>query len=372
MYKKVLLDLKNCRERYSDYLKNKRVVIIGPAPSILNSKQKDFIEGFDVIVRLNKALPIPNDLIEDIGSRTDVLYNCMNPSPECGGIIDIDLLHKSNVKFLVSPYSKYKDYRFGKDVEDFASRNLMYKTPINFCHIDPTLFARLMEIMKLPNTGVNAIIDVLQNDIKELYITGLTFFKGGYIKQYRGYSEKQVLDRMAKYNLHDQDKQLAYMRKLLKNNPRVKLDSALHDIIYDIPTHNVQIDPSLVITSDIIIEQNIEYVDKPYTTILRTINKTPLILNSPVDKPVDKPVAKLVDKPVVKPVDKPSISLKKPVAKPAKPNTQVKKSVKNSKPVDKPKPIVKTEPNAKKSFDKLVNKPSDKSKTTKKTESKVI
>lgn len=226
-------DMAQTRELYANYLKGKRVAIVGPAPSILNSKQKEKLENFDVIVRLNKAVPVPADLFEDIGTRTDVLYNCMNPSQECGGFIDIDLLHKHKVKFLVAPYCEYKEYRFGNDVLDFAERNLKSNAPISFCHIDKTLFARLMEIMKLPNTGINAIIDVLQHDIKELYITGLTFFRGGYIKQYRGYSEKQVLDRMAKYKLHDQDKQLAYMKKLLRNNPRVNMDQALTDIIYE-------------------------------------------------------------------------------------------------------------------------------------------
>jgi hypothetical protein len=238
-------DMTLSRIRYAEYLKGKRVAIIGPAPSILNSKQKTKLESYDVIVRLNKAVPVPYDLVDDIGKRTDVLYNCMNPCQECGGFIDIDLLHKQGVKFLVAPYTHYKEYRFGQDNLNFAERNLKSKAPIFFCHIDNTLFARLMEIMKLPNTGVNAIIDLLYHDIKELYITGLTFFKGGYVKQYRGYSEKQVLARMAKHNLHDQDKQLAYMKKLLRNNPRVVMDQALSEIIYE-NTVPLSIDSSLI------------------------------------------------------------------------------------------------------------------------------
>lgn len=218
------------RQKYCEYLKDKRVVIVGPAPSILNSKQQHLIDSYDVIVRLNRALPLPEHLKVDIGSRTDVLYNCMNPSNECGGKIDTELLNKLGVKFLVSPYSPLKNnYRFKKDIEQFLK-----KTPsVLFCHIDPDYFNKLLKLMQLPNTGICAILDLLQQDIKELYITGFTFFKGGYIKEYRPYNEQQVLARMDKYKLHDQDKQLRYMKKKLLNDTRVKLDDKLREILED-------------------------------------------------------------------------------------------------------------------------------------------
>jgi hypothetical protein len=262
--------LQDARARYSRYMKGKRVVIVGPAPSILHSNQKEFIENFD-----------------------DVLYNCMNPSPECGGVIDIDLLHQHNVKFLVSPYASYKEYRFGDDVLAFAKKNIASKKPINFCHIDTELFGRLMSIMKLPNTGVNAIIDVLQHDIKELYITGLTFFKGGYVKQYRGYSESQVLARMAKYKLHDQDKQLAYMRKLLRDNPRVKLDKALHEIIYEVSLP-LQVDASIVKTVDAsVMKANATISSKPFSdsVIIPATSNQQLISDSTISSGGDRILA---------------------------------------------------------------------------------
>lgn len=224
-------DLKYTRQEYAEYLKGKRIALVGPAPSILNSKQGKALEEYDVIVRLNKAVPVPDELFDDIGRRTDVLYNCMNPSEECGGKIDITELHRRGVKFLVSPFAPYKTYRFGKDIKDFARRNLDHEYGVRFCHIDPKYFARLMVLLKLPNTGIAAILDLLQHDIKSLYITGITFFKGGYIPQYRGYNEKEVMARMARFNLHDQERQLDYMRKILTDNPRVKTDAALAAIL---------------------------------------------------------------------------------------------------------------------------------------------
>ena len=38
-----------------DYLKNKNVCIVGPAESINNTNKGDYIDGFDVVVRINYA-----------------------------------------------------------------------------------------------------------------------------------------------------------------------------------------------------------------------------------------------------------------------------------------------------------------------------
>lgn len=230
------------RQQYQEYLKGKRVVIVGPAPTIVGTRQREVIDSYDVVVRLNKALPLPQTLVDDIGTRTDVLYNCMNPSPECGGEISVDILEANGVKFLVAPYPPTKGYRFGDDINNYLRKNGQ-RVPgeacagatgggkIPFCYFDQKFFKELLKKIKLPNTGINAILDLLSFDISELYITGFTFFKGGYIKEYRNYDEQQVLKRMARFNLHDQDKQLQYMKQVLPNDPRIKMDSALADII---------------------------------------------------------------------------------------------------------------------------------------------
>jgi hypothetical protein len=218
------------RGAYINFIKNKRIVIVGPAPTMLGSRQKDIIDGYDVVVRLNKAIPIKDTLMEDIGTRTDVLYNCMNPSKECGGIINEELLHKNGVKYLVSPYPPIKTshYRFRRDIKDYLSKS---KDLVKFCHFDEEYFNKLLKIMQVPNTGICAILDILKQNIKELYITGFTFFKGGYIKEYRLYNENQVLTRMAKHNLHNQEKQFEHMQKVLKSDTRVKMDKGLFDLI---------------------------------------------------------------------------------------------------------------------------------------------
>lgn len=224
------------RNKLSNFLKGKRVCIVGPAPSIIGSNQGEIIDNYDVVVRLNKALPIPEDLSQDIGTRTDILYNCMNPSEECGGKISISTLNRSNCQFLVGAYPPLE--RMGSTKIRTRKDNLTFyqkynSTYSNFCYTDLNYFRKLWKNMKMPNTGVMTILDLLRFDIKELYITGITFFKGGYYSKYRKYNEKQVLKRMEKFNLHKQNEQRKYVTKVLSKDPRVRVDQALYKIICD-------------------------------------------------------------------------------------------------------------------------------------------
>jgi hypothetical protein len=222
------------RNKLSSYLKGKRVAIIGPAPSVVGSEQAALIDSYDVVVRLNKALPIPKDLQKDVGTRTDILYNCMNPSDDCGGVISVSNLTKCGVKFVVGAYPPLDHVgttklRIKTDNLSFYNRNKgNWK---NFCYTDRTHFLSLWKLMRLPNTGTMAIFDLLRFDIKELYITGITFFKGGYIRSYRDYDEKGIMKHLKKFNLHNPDKQIDFACSRLLKDPRVKMDNTLTDIL---------------------------------------------------------------------------------------------------------------------------------------------
>lgn len=212
---------------YHDFLKDKSVVIVGPAPSIINSNQGKFIDSFDIVVRINKALPIPPKLINDVGTKTDILYNCLKQTSDCGGKINFNLLKNNNVKYLSCPYPPI--HPFKNDIAKFNKENKNY---INFHHIDAQYYLKISQAMGTrPNSGICAILDILRFPIKKLYITGFTFFKGGYYKEYRPLNENQVLSRMSKFGNHDQNKQKIYMKKVLLNNNKVSLDNELKKIL---------------------------------------------------------------------------------------------------------------------------------------------
>ena len=118
-------------DEYSKYLKDKKVVVVGPAPSIIGAKGGKDIDSYDVVVRINKAIPIPSKLYEDIGSRCDILYNCLNADPECGGKINFNKCKEIGIQYICCPYPPISPFK--SDINKFIKIN---KNNFKFHHID--------------------------------------------------------------------------------------------------------------------------------------------------------------------------------------------------------------------------------------------
>ena len=50
-----------------DFLKDKKVILVGPSESLLKNKNKEFIESFDVIVRVNRGIEPTDKYGEYVG-----------------------------------------------------------------------------------------------------------------------------------------------------------------------------------------------------------------------------------------------------------------------------------------------------------------
>ena len=50
------------RTDYKNFLKGKKVCLVGPSATIKNLSQKNKIDSYDVVVRINKALPVHDNL----------------------------------------------------------------------------------------------------------------------------------------------------------------------------------------------------------------------------------------------------------------------------------------------------------------------
>ncbi len=212
---------------YDEYLSGKSVALVGPAPTVIEVENNvDIINSHDIIVRLNRALPIHKDLINKIGSRTEVLYNCLDEDPESGGYLHIPYLAQQ-VDWIIGAYPLKSPFK--QNIVNFQSRN---SGRINFDFFDLDYYEHLEESMGTrPNTGILTMLDLLTRDIKRLYITGFTFFKGGYIRQYRDYTEEQVMNRMKTHGNHHQEPQFRYVKDLLLNDDRVMVDDFMLDIL---------------------------------------------------------------------------------------------------------------------------------------------
>jgi len=210
---------------YAEFLKNKRIAVVGPAPHIVGSKQGKLIDSYDLICRVGRSFNIPKELEEDIGTRVDILYNVLNDhnGERAAGELNIDELSKK-LKWICSgngPYFKCKIWNRKFEIKN--NSRIPFHTP-NKEHYKKIT----KETGRWINSGFVAIIDLLYYNIKELYITGFTFFaeknNNYYYPQYR----KPHLYLEGCYN---GEKQLNYMKKLYKKDKRIKCDKVLKKIL---------------------------------------------------------------------------------------------------------------------------------------------
>ena len=229
-----LLNVK--RFRANKIFKNKRVVIIGAADSAFRYKLKSYIEDFDFIIRLNKAIVSWNpDHDEYVGKRTDILFHGFveNMDRGGGGPLDLALFKKFGVKYLVQPrfdrdgvrnmINFYKKY-LAKDVTTYALGFKDYrKIKVKFGNYHPT-------------KGFNALNTVLESNCKEVAIIGFTFFKTPYAVGYRDNIRdvESNLKHIADQGLHDVDKEYQNFLKLVEKfytTKKIWVDPVLYEIL---------------------------------------------------------------------------------------------------------------------------------------------
>jgi hypothetical protein len=224
------LDIGEDDVEYSTYLYGKSVALVGPAPTVVGSSQGDAIDSYDVVIRTNKAIPPVIEMSSDIGVRCDILYHCMNTSPKAGGEINVDVLIENGVKWLAAPYARRG--RFHHAATMFEADNA---GRLKYHNVDNSFYDSVKKCMgTMPNTGIMAIIDLLRHDVAEIYVTGFTFFRGGYHGHYRnGRSEAHTLNEMQKAGCHKIEPQIEFMKKVMKTDARFKADAPLVAILQE-------------------------------------------------------------------------------------------------------------------------------------------
>lgn len=217
-----------------EWFENKRVAIVGGADSVLNQKSGEFIDSFDVVVRINKGVELIKEQSEYIGKRTDILFHSFLDDPRKLGWspITVNLWKKHGVKHIV--YSKnHKSVKQGiYDVLLFAKKS---NGEMQFTEIPEELYHKNMEVLKpcWPTTGFTAINTIFNCQPKELFVTGITFFKTSHNKVYRPENIEDFKRSFEdKPKFHHPDKEFEHFKKLYLQHPEiVKTDPTLSKIL---------------------------------------------------------------------------------------------------------------------------------------------
>jgi len=171
-------------------VEDKRVAIVGPALYLTGMGRGPKFDRFDIVVRPNEIIPLRH-LRCDYGSKTDVMF-CNFGTTWIPGIkrkiaLDDHVKYFKSLKLVVASaikahhaetnYLSWPDEHVSSIVKNFSDIN-EYDLPFYWIGVRDykTLYHKIgVEF----NTGIAAISMLLHYPVKEVFVTGFTFYKGG-------------------------------------------------------------------------------------------------------------------------------------------------------------------------------------------------
>ena len=263
-------------QEYDEYLKDKRVAIVGPSRYLLtgehNSLTGGHIDSHDVVVRIKCEGFLPfnenkniSKRIQQIGSKVNVIYSWRG----LGKLEDwTEKFNRCDVRFFRNPNAaeirathpgsrhvirkidsfvetQFNQYGFAKYINKTAhsDRNLdFYKIELkeNLYFSDPAPYKWMWGRVRPPGskpdlqTGSAGIMELLTTDFKEIYITGVTFYHSGL----NMFQLKDAKHANAISGTHDGTLEMRLFMDFLINEiqtrgslKRIKVDRVLYKIV---------------------------------------------------------------------------------------------------------------------------------------------
>lgn len=243
---------------FVEFVRNKRVALVGPAKSIQGIKQGELIDSYDIVCRV-KSFYVQPEMIKYYGSRVDVLYTDNNETNDVlpgDTIIDngdkrlismsdtsIELRKKilrEEIKYIVSTYPK-SEWFFSRFVNPLSQMSQICN--VRILPDEPYMTIR-KETLR-PNGGFSAIIDLASLPLSELYITGIDFYRSLYKENYLNslYTKSTIaswelthdgITPDGKQDRHDPDLQFKYFKyNIYEKDDRIKVDEKLKMFLSD-------------------------------------------------------------------------------------------------------------------------------------------
>jgi hypothetical protein len=204
----------------------KRVALIGPAPHITKRSQVAKLKGYDYICRINRDFPVKPKVAKTTTDRTDVWYPALPL-----------IWYEANGYFSQGMTALVKT-----EIPD-------HEFPSDFMHLKRPLTVDRNSVDMLTgcsaNRGMIAIMDIIEENPAELYITGITFYQDGiyhdeYLpEQYKAheYYKPEVKGHIGNHNpLSD----LSYFAENIAILPQVKTDKELSRVLSEFKTKNTR------------------------------------------------------------------------------------------------------------------------------------
>tara|TARA_R110002051_G_scaffold1143_9_gene5876 strand:+ start:38839 stop:39558 length:720 start_codon:yes stop_codon:yes gene_type:complete len=216
-------------------VQDKSIALVGPAGYLTDENQGAKIDGHDIVIRPN-SFSIPAKLHSDYGSRTDIMFHNFG-TPWMAGLRD--QISKSPkdfaaLKMLACPVIKasHQELDYMSWAEDKVSDVVKNAESVNEYNI-PFYWIGIKDYQKLatlmdcqPYTGILTLAILLEYPIKELYMTGFSFYQD--VKGRGIYHDGALSDLDSYTGNHGGDtehRQMQFVQTLYN-----KLDSSLFEV----------------------------------------------------------------------------------------------------------------------------------------------
>lgn len=223
---------------YLSYISNKKVALVGPASYLTILNMGKIIDSHDIVVRVNRGLELISSYPKNVGTRSDILYNCGIKKLDNGGNLNIEYFKSKKVKWVsTTPNSDHNGHCHDNSLHPLVDKNFIEQAKINFkfhlmdwhdyFHINKHVKCR-------SNTGFAAIFDLLNHNPSELFICGYSFYLDSFIKGYKDGCERDE-EEFAKQcfvsERHVQPNQWSYLKKYVHKEKRITTDPILGKIL---------------------------------------------------------------------------------------------------------------------------------------------
>ena len=214
-------------------IKGKSVVLVGPADTTTGKGLGSWIEGHDVVVRVNRGVYLlenPGSEV-DIGKRTDILFHNLT---DRHGTFDIDYHERANVGCLMTYARCWPWIRGNIKIAKFAYANWSYCRQ-RLTLVGPQAYKDVMAYLRgtKPTAGFMALWVLLHAGCTHVSMTGFSFFRSEYNAGYyaNNLSVDDQLKRFDRQKSHSPQSEAEAFKRLAKaHTDRLRLDAFLAEL----------------------------------------------------------------------------------------------------------------------------------------------
>jgi choline kinase len=165
---------------------DKKIIVVGPSPSLQGQNLGGFIDSFDLVIKINNGYKLNP---KDYGSRCDVLFHCFG----LGAVEDhFKPKETSHIPYIIFS-KKYKSdlAKSRNKCQMFFEENPTENSDNVYDIIEDEFLIELNKQSKGLHfqTGTHTLLYLLkQTKAKQIHAIGFSFFQDGYAKEYKTWS----------------------------------------------------------------------------------------------------------------------------------------------------------------------------------------